>query len=514
MLSIVNRSVLLMKMRILIVSLSLLGLHLKAGAPNILLIVSEDNGPEIGCYGDPYPRTPNLDRLASEGIRFDRAFVPQAGCSQSRASILTGLYPHQHGQIGLATWQFRLYDERTPNLPRSLKACGYRTGLIGKLHINPASAFPFDVHKIPNANFKREGLDRYAAYASAFMTAGSRPFFLSVNYPDPHDPWVRQVEGLPERPQTGQEVRAMPFMGIDPPAWREMIADYYNCINRMDTMVGDLLAALDASGKADDTIVVYLGDHGVDMLRGKRTCYEGGVRIPLLIRWPGHIVPQVREELVSTIDLMPTLLTAAGAVSVAGLPGRDWHALFQPGDVADWRRYVFTEYHAHAAKNFFPQRAVRNRRFKLIESLFPGSEHPDFASTLNKMVGEVKNSSPHVDIDFEALLSMAPEPVASAYARMRHPPRYELYDLESDPYEFRNLAENSEFEAVRTELAQQLNDWRRQSQDPLLDDDLLRRLARELGKVTSKKAARERGWRYPTYLNRMGELGKNEKGVR
>ena len=101
--------------------LHLFVISVTAAPPNILLIVSEDNGPELGCYGDPNARTPNLDRLASEGIRFNRAFVPQAGCSQSRASFLTGLYPHQHGQIGLATWMFRLYREDTPNLVRSLK---------------------------------------------------------------------------------------------------------------------------------------------------------------------------------------------------------------------------------------------------------------------------------------------------------------------------------------------------------------------------------------------------------
>jgi N-sulfoglucosamine sulfohydrolase len=98
------------------------------------MIVSEDNGPELGCYGDPYARTPHLDKLAASGVRFNRAFVTQAGCSQSRASILTGLYPHQHGQIGLATWGFRMYRPDTPNLVRGLKEAGYRTGIIGKLH--------------------------------------------------------------------------------------------------------------------------------------------------------------------------------------------------------------------------------------------------------------------------------------------------------------------------------------------------------------------------------------------
>ena len=128
---------------------------LAAERPNILLIVSEDNGPELGCYGTPFVKTPVLDGLASRGVRFHNAYVPQAGCSQSRAALLTGLYPHQNGQIGLATWKFRMYREDTPNLVRSLKQAGYRTGILGKLHVNPATAFPFDVKKITSANFDR-----------------------------------------------------------------------------------------------------------------------------------------------------------------------------------------------------------------------------------------------------------------------------------------------------------------------------------------------------------------------
>ena len=141
-----------------VVLLTTIGLHdadVLASRPNVLLIVSEDNGPELGCYGDRYARTPHLDRLAAEGVRFNRAFVAQAGCSQSRAAFLTGLYPHQNGQIGLATWNFRMYREDTPNIPRSLKAAGYRTGIIGKLHVNPEEAFPFDMHEIPGLLFRQ-----------------------------------------------------------------------------------------------------------------------------------------------------------------------------------------------------------------------------------------------------------------------------------------------------------------------------------------------------------------------
>ncbi len=469
--------------------------------PNILLIVSEDNGPELGCYGDPYARTPNLDRLASEGMRFNRAFVAQAGCSQSRASVLTGLYPHQHGQIGLATWGFRMYREDTPNIPRNLKAAGYRTGMIGKLHINPESAFPFDFHEIAGANFNRKNLGAYAKHAAAFIQASEQPFFLSVNYPEAHDPWLRQVDGLPQHPQTGDAVKAMPYFGIDPPELREMVADYYNCLSRLDTLVGDLLAALQASGKAENTLVIYFGDHGADMLRGKRTCYEGGVRIPLLLRWPGHARPHVCEELVSTVDLMPTVLAACGAAPVPGLPGRPLQPLLA-GEPVAWRTRLFTEYHTHAAAaNYHPQRAVRTDRYKLIENLLPDTVNPDYADTFRKLEADAAGRG---QAGFQGGLSRsvtiaAPE-VRAAYALMQKPPRYELYDLQADPCEFRNLADSPGHAAALGELKQALADWREETKDPLLDSANLERLTAEVTAVQSKAAGKESGWGYPDYF--------------
>jgi N-sulfoglucosamine sulfohydrolase len=366
-----------------------------AGAtpPNVLLIVSEDNGPELGCYGDPYARTPHLDRLAAGGVRFTRAYVTQAGCSQSRASIMTGLYPHQHGQLGLATWGFRLYREDTPNVVRSLKAAGYRTGILGKLHINPESAFPFDFQAMPGGNFARRDLAGYAQHAEAFFREAAAPFFLSVNYPEAHRPWLRQVDGLPAQPLGPDDVRPMPFLGVDEPRLRGLVADYYNSLARLDALVGDLLAALQRSGRAENTIVVYLGDHGADMLRGKRTSYEGGVRIPLIVRWPAAArAGQVRDELVSTVDLMPTLLAAAGVAPVGGLPGRSLLPLLR-GERPAWRPYLFTEYHTHAAQeNFYPQRTVRDDRFKLIENLLPGEVNPGHAFTLDHLEADLRGA--------------------------------------------------------------------------------------------------------------------------
>ena len=126
------------------------------GQPNILLIVSEDNGPELGCYGDPYARTPNLDRLASEGVRFENACVPFSVCSPSRACFLTGLHSHENGHIGLATHKFSLYREDTPNVVTLLKPAGYHTGIIGKLHVNPASVFPLRFQGDPRREFQQE----------------------------------------------------------------------------------------------------------------------------------------------------------------------------------------------------------------------------------------------------------------------------------------------------------------------------------------------------------------------
>ncbi len=475
--------------------------------PNVLLIVSEDNGPELGCYGDPYARTPHLDRLGSEGIRFNRAFVPQSGCSQSRASFLTGLYPHQHGQIGLATWGFELYREKTANLPRILKAAGYRTGLIGKLHINPASAFPFDMHEITGANFQRKNLGDYADSAGSFINADDAPFFLSVNYPDPHDPWIRQVDGLPMNPLSKSDVQVMSYMGIDSPEFRDMVADYYNCISRLDSLIGNLLQVLDESGKADDTIVIYIGDHGADMLRGKRTCYEGGLGIPMLIRWPGKIVPQVRDDLVTTLDLMPTLILATGAQPIEGLPGSALQPLFRSGSVS-WRTHCFAEYHTHAAApNYFPQRSVRGDRYKLIESLLPDTIHPDYDKTIEKLHGDYNGQNYGGTLDLHAVIDAAPPNVKAAYALMRSPPRYQLYDLQVDPFEMTNLAEHPEYVEIRDDLSGRLSQWRRETNDPLLDPRNLSKLTNEVRSVKSKSASKKHAWEYPKYLLKQEAQG-------
>ena len=477
----------------LICSAVAVGKEAPASRPNILMIVSEDNGPELGCYGNKFVSTPHLDRLASEGVRFDRAFVPQAGCSQSRAAFLTGLFPHQNGQIGLATWRFRMFRPDTPNIIKWLKESGYRTGIIGKLHVNPESAFPFDFHKIPDANFGRKGLERYAKFAAEFFTQDDRPFFLSVNYPDAHIPFLKRVDGLPNEPLTADQVQPLPHLGLNTNIVRGRTADYLNCMSRLDHLVGDLLERLRAAGHAEDTMVVYFGDHGSDTLRAKRTCYEAGLRIPLIIRWPGKVKPgEVRAELVSTLDLVPTYLQAAGLPAVESLPGRSLLPLLSEPNTK-WRDCLFTEYHTHSSHNYHPSRAVRDDRFKLIRSLLPGEYAPDLDRVLLRNYGLQ---------GYKEALAEAPPAVLKAFALTSCPPEYQLYDLQDDPYEFHNLADDPAYAKIKNRLSQRLDTWRHDSQDPFLDPQLVTQLRDEIAATKKNdEYIRPKKWSFYEYVN-------------
>ena len=345
-----------------------------ASSPNILLIVSEDNGPELGCYGAPI-KTPNIDKLAASGTLFENAYVPQAGCSQSRAALLTGLYPHQNGQIGLATWNYEMYSEKTPNIVNTLKDGGYHTGIIGKLHIKPKSAFRFDYKEIPKSNFQRNNPELYQTKASEFFKSSKRPFYLQVNYPDAHRPFIPQVNGIPERPLKASDVAALPYIGIDHPEIRQQTADYYNCIMRLDHYIGELINALKKSGKFDNTVIIYIGDHGADLPRGKRTCYEGGIRVPMIISWPNAKIKQRRNEFVSTLDIFPTICEIAKLKTPSTLAGASLKEIIH-GEKPDWRKIMVTEYHVHSNHNPWPQRAIRNKRYKLIFNPLAGEINP------------------------------------------------------------------------------------------------------------------------------------------
>jgi N-sulfoglucosamine sulfohydrolase len=493
--------------RTLTVTLALLAVSSSTdGRPNILVITSEDNGPELGCYGDPFVRTPNLDQLAAAGVRFERACVATASCSESRAALLTGLYPHQNGQIGLSPY-YRMYGE-IPNMFSRLHAAGYRTGLIGKLHINPESAFPIDYRPdVKDCNtYARRDVSRVSQLAEEFFRGGSQPFFLMVNYSDAHLPFLRQQHNLPATPLSARDVRPLPWVGLDTPRLRETQADYYNCIMRLDEGVGLLMSKLEAAGLADETLVIYLGDHGAQFPRGKLASYESSVRIPLILRWHGHIrAGGPRSQLVSTIDILPTVLEAADLEVPHDLPGRSLLSLTEDRETG-WREYLFAEYHAHVPPIYFPQRTVRDERYKLIVNLLQDRPNPVAAAyTQNE-------DPPYPSYVTPSEVNTGDERVRRAYATWSDAPQVELYDLASDPHEWRNRADDLELAGVKTRLLQAMEDWQTRMEDPLQDPEKLVKLTAEhAGAVPEYRARRQYQWQYVDYMRpkRMAAVLEN-----
>jgi N-sulfoglucosamine sulfohydrolase len=443
---------------------------------NILLITAEDSGPHLGCFGDLYAQTPNLDHLAAEGTRFTNTYTTQAVCSPGRASILTGLYPHQNGQIGLATHQFSMYRE-FPTISFLLKTAGYRTGRIGKLHVLPESASPFDMVWNPPEywSFQHRDIERAAQVASEFMVAEEGPFFLMMNFPDAHLPWLSQDGGYPQTPLTADDVEVPPGVGCDSVRLRAHAANYYNCLSRLDSGIGLVLEALEKSGKAEETLVIFIADHGPQFSRGKACINELALRIPLIIRWPGVTAAGgVRNELTSQIDVLPTICDAVGLPIPEDLPGRSLRPLIG-GEKTAWRDTIFAEWttsHPYPLPGTLnPQRSVRDQRYKLILNLMPGVLNP----VENYYTQQVLVNTGCTQEEIDA----APAAVQKAYTCWRNLPKVELYDLQEDPWEYVNLADNPNYAANRDRLMTILQTWQEETNDPLINPEGLTKFIAE-----------------------------------
>ncbi len=467
--------------------------------PNILLIVSEDNGPDLGCYGVSDVHTPHLDELASQGIMFRNAFVTYSVCSPSRGTIFTGLYPHQNGQIGLATHNYSMYDDIV-TLPVYLKEAGYRTGCIGKIHVNPESAVPWDFRpggRLNGSNFAKKDLPQYAVEAGKFINASDSLFFLMVNYPDAHYPLQPTVEGLPTTTVAGEDLnQALPFVGANSERLRLFTANYYNCMNRLDESVGMLLDVLEKSGKEENTLVIYLGDHGAQFSRGKCSNYEAALKVPFMMKWPGTISENRETDLlISTIDLLPTLLSVAGADIPDHLPGRSLEAFYPSRAPKEWRSLIFADGAGSAAKFCFPRRSVRNERYKLIQNLLQDRDNPHFISYAN-----------HINVHFSggtefSEIEAAPENIQKAYAIWRNPPEFELYDLDVDPNEFINLSNNPDYSEILEELKSSLSNWQKSTNDPFMDENILQRYVQE-NEDNLNTPPKKIQWQYHNYFKK------------
>ena len=313
---------------------------------NVLLIISDDQGLDLGAYGNKVVRTPHIDRLAARGTLFTHAFGTVSSCSPSRSVILTGLYSHSNGVYGLAHDvhnQHLLPWVRT--LPQLLKAAGYRTGLVGKKHLVPDSSLPFDAELAPEQPGNRD-VAFMAAEAQRFMAADAkRSFFLVVAYSDPHrapqnfgntQDWPRVARQKYEPSQV-----VVPPHLPDTPDVRQDLAHYYESLSRLDSGIGLVLEALRNAGHDDDTLVIYLSDNGRPFPRAKTTLYDDGIHLPLVVAAPDASKRGVRNgAMVSWVDIAPTILdwTDAPGPKDYELPGRSVLPILAETTPAGWER--------------------------------------------------------------------------------------------------------------------------------------------------------------------------------
>jgi N-sulfoglucosamine sulfohydrolase len=427
----------------------------------------------LSSYGETLIRTPHLDRLADSGVRFRTAYVVQASCSPSRSGMFTGLYPHANGQYGLVNTGHKLHDHLyKATIPSVLKRAGYRTGIIGKLHVAPEDTFPFDARQTISADTRQ--VRRVAARAAEFWSqGGADPFFLMVNFSDPHafrrspnsTEWYfpPQVDGLPQKPIAPGPETLFRFQQIDTEGQRERTANYYNAIQRLDDGIGMLMAELEKGRHLDNTLVVFCGDHGPPFARGKTTCYESGLRVPFLVRWPGVSRPGVSGAMASTVDIAPTIFDAAGVESPVEMHGRSLRSAVR-NPASRGRRYLAAEFHMHGSTPVYPRRAIRDDRYKLIHNLLAGKAKP----------------STGIDGDRAYPWSRDPRydgtPVRAAFDTFADPPEFELYDLRDDPIEFVNLAGKAQSASIERRMKEAIHQWRVETRDPCLDPAFLPRL--------------------------------------
>ncbi|MEY3958138.1 MAG: hypothetical protein RJA37_741 [Verrucomicrobiota bacterium] len=417
-----------------------------ADRPNVLFILSDDHSyPYLSCYGDTNVRTPNLDRLASEGAKFRRFFTSAPQCVPSRAAYLSGRSP-----VAARITRF------SSPLPRDVitfpevlkKEAGYYVGVVGRsYHLDGSGKGDDEIGAFLRTGgyrtFKERfdvvegGSDEQAVKQTAAFLEGrpkDRPFCLWVNFSDPHHAWNAPASFRPDPASL-----KLPGHVPDLPAVREQYADYCAEVNRVDASLGRLLALLESAGLTKHTLVIFAGDNGQALPHGKGSLYDPGCNVPFLVRWPGVVAPGGDSSaLLSGEDVGPTVLAAAGLKAAPGMTGVSFLPLLK-GEVAKVRDHVFTERGPHGSApvsvsmtsgGYDLSRAVRSERYKAVYNCTPWIPY-----------GPVDSAGGPAWQSIQTLHAKGGLPAGLAATYFTTPrPVYEFYDLEKDPSELENLS--------------------------------------------------------------------------
>ena len=403
--------------------------------PNILYIHSHDTGRWVRPYGHSV-RTPNIQRLAEEGVLFRQAFCAAPTCSGSRACLLTGQYAHSNGMIGLAHRGFELNDYRQ-HIVHTLHENGYWSALIGEQHISkkPDVIGYDEVFKIPSTRTD----DVVPVTLDLLERTGDRPFFLSVGFFETHREFFR-----PSSPKKANYVIPPPNLP-DTPETRLDMAAFQESARSLDRGVGAVLDALDAEGLAENTLVICTTDHGLAFPGAKSTLHDRGLGVMLILRGPGGFTGgRAVDALVSHIDIYPTVCDVIGAERPAYLQGESLLPLVD-GEAEAVREAIFAEKTYHVA--YEPERCVRTRRHKYIRRF--DDEHP------TPVLANI-DDGPSKDLVLSN--GLADRPVEEE----------RLFDLLYDPNEAHNLAGDPAYADVLEEMRGRLEAWMEETDDPIL----------------------------------------------
>jgi N-sulfoglucosamine sulfohydrolase len=468
-----------MKANIFIVMILLLGLSVggfsqnvnSASQPNILLVTVDDmNWNSPGVFGSSIEEiTPNIDALAQEGIRFERAYVTAANCSPSRVSIQTGLYPHQTGARGF----YYIDDTKYETIATLLKKNGYYTGILNKSSdTNPSPAKEKYWHSV--AGFKK--VQKYDARAyreksNAFYgkaKQAKKPFYFVVNIADPHKPFFNDQssqkngfdENRPSRIIDASEVSVPGFLP-DIAGVRSDVRNYQNSVKRADDCLGAVLASLKKNKLDKNTLVIFLSDHGMPFPFAKSCVYDNGLRTPLIMKWDGHLESGkvIREKLVSSIDLMPTLLDLVGEEMPEGpaYQGRSLMGLIQGEQDEEAAEYVFGNFDENARGIPRPMRGAISLKWNYVFNAWATGTHEFRSATMNhKAYKSMKKFSEQDDAVKQRVDMLINRTVE------------ELYDLEADPNCLHNLATDEAYQEVLEEMRQALRKHMVETRDYLL----------------------------------------------
>lgn len=453
------------------VSPSLLPAALTSARPNIVVFISDDHSQlDSQAYNSTEVRTPNMAKLAAEGMLFTHAFVASPSCGPSRTALLTGLWSARSG----AEPNHRPKNLGVVSLPPVLRNLGYEVVAIGKVgHNDYAKNHGFDIVEGPNPGFEDT-----ASVAKFLGTRDpSKPLCLFVGTHHPHTVWSTDPTYDPS------EVK-IPPTHFDNAVARAERARYLTDVTKADTLLGEVIT-LAREKILGDTLFIYTADHGAALPFAKWSLYDAGIRVPLIIAWPGHLKPaSTSDAMVCWPDLLPTFIEIAGGQVPAGLDGKSFAGLLR-GTTTSHRDRVFSTHSGDGDYNVYPIRSVRTRDWKYIRNL-----HPEFQyhTHMSRAIG------PHRPLFWDTWMAAAKtNSVAAAVVNryIQHPAE-ELYDLAADPSEMRNLATDPGQATRLAAMRADLDAWMKQQGDTqtvfgkpiLLDEPVTPIIPRDFKKKT------------------------------